>query len=544
MPPRKRPIAGQGELPGVSSTKEIQDILWKAADKLRGSMDAAQYKEFVLGLVFLKYVSDAFVERRGELAADSELALIPEHRRAAFLEEKDEYTEKNVFWVPPTARWDYIAENASSTEGGVGKLLDEAMDGVMKANKALKGVLPKIFNRDNVDQKRLKELVDLISDARFTGHGDRPAQDVLGEVYEYFLERFARAEGKRAGEFYTPASVVRLIVEVLEPYEGRVYDPACGSGGMFVQSGKFVARRRGKDHTHDIAIYGQEANERTWRLAKMNLAIHGMDPKGIGDRWSDTFGDDKMPDLKADFVMANPPFNMSDWERKTGDPRWKYGVPPQSNANFAWLQHIVSKLGDRGSAGVVLSNGSISSKQSGEGEIRAALVEADLVACMIALPGNLFRTTAIPACLWFLTKDKSPQGAKALIDQRGRVLFIDARAMGTMIDRTERILTDEDLEKISDTYHAWRGTKSAKGKGLSYEDVPGYCYSASLQEIEKHDYILTPGLYVGTAAAEEDPDAEPVEERVARLTKELFAQLDESARLDAVLRERMGSING
>ncbi|MER7762663.1 class I SAM-dependent DNA methyltransferase [Streptomyces sp. NPDC097619] len=544
MPPRKRATAGQGELPGVSSTKEIQDILWKAADKLRGSMDAAQYKEFVLGLVFLKYVSDAFAERRAELAADPELAEIPEHRRGAFLEERDEYTRKDVFWVPQTARWDYIAENAASVEDGVGKLLDDAMDEVMKANKALTGVLPKIFNRDNVDQSRLKQLVDLISDARFTGHGDRPAQDVLGEVYEYFLERFARAEGKRAGEFYTPASVVRLIVEVLEPYEGRVYDPACGSGGMFVQSGKFVTKRRGRDHSHDIAVYGQEANERTWRLAKMNLAIHGMDPKGVGERWGDTFADDKLADLKADFVMANPPFNMSDWERKADDRRWKFGVPPLSNANYAWLQHIVSKLGDRGSAGVVLSNGSMSSKQSGEGEIRAALVEADLVACMVALPGNLFRTTAIPACLWFLTKDKTPQGAKALEDRRSQVLFIDARAMGTMVDRTERVLTDEDLEKISDTYHSWRGTKSAQEKGISYEDVPGFCYSATLEEVAKHDHVLTPGRYVGAPEAEEDPDAEPVGERIARLTKELFAHLDESARLDVVVREQLGRIDG
>ncbi|MYV98853.1 class I SAM-dependent DNA methyltransferase [Streptomyces sp. SID3343] len=543
MPPRKRAAAGQGELPGVSSTKDIQDILWKAADKLRGSMDAAQYKEFVLGLVFLKYVSDAFAERQAELAADPEIAEMPEHRRAPFLEDRDEYTERNVFWVPATARWDYIAENASSAEGGVGKLLDDAMDDVMKANKNLTGVLPKIFNRDNVDQKRLKELVDLISDARFTGHRDKPAQDVLGEVYEYFLEMFARAEGKRAGEFYTPASVVKLLVEVLEPYEGRVYDPACGSGGMFVQSGKFVAKRRGRDHTHDIAVYGQEANERTWRLAKMNLAIHGMDPKGVGERWADTFADDKLPDLKADFVMANPPFNMSDWARRTDDRRWRFGVPPQSNANYAWLQHIVSKLGDRGSAGVVLSNGSMSSKQSGEGEIRAALIEADLVACMVALPGNLFRTTAIPACLWFLTKDKSPQGLKALDDRRSRVLFIDAQAMGTMVDRTERVLTNEDLAKISDTYHAWRGTKSARDMGLSYEDEPGFCYSATLGEIEKHDHVLAPGRYVGAAEVEYDPEAEPTEEKISRLTKELLALLDESARLDVGVRQQLGRIN-
>ncbi|WP_405536022.1 type I restriction-modification system subunit M [Streptomyces sp. NBC_00075] len=546
MPPRKRAAAaaGQGELLSVSSTKEIQDILWKAADKLRGSMDAAQYKEFVLGLVFLKYVSDAFTERREELAADPELAQIPEHRRAAFLEEKDEYTEKNVFWVPPTARWDHLSENAASAEGGVGKLLDAAMDEVMKANKTLTGVLPKIFNRDNVDQKRLKELVDLISDARFTGHGDRPAQDVLGETYEYFLERFARAEGKRAGEFYTPASVVRLIVEVLEPYEGRVYDPACGSGGMFVQSGKFVERRKGKDHTHDIAVYGQEANERTWRLAKMNLAIHGMDPKGVGDRWADTFADDKLPDLKADFVMANPPFNMSDWARKSDDRRWRYGTPPQSNANYAWLQHIVSKLGDRGSAGVVMANGTMTSTKSGEGEIRAAMVAADLVACMIVLPGNLFRTTTVPACLWFFSKDKSPQSARALNDCRSHVLFIDARAMGTLVDRTERILSEGDLEKISDTYHAWRGTRSAKEKGLSYENVPGFCYSATLEEIEKRDFALTPGPYVGAADNGLDLDTEPMAERIERLTKELFEHLDESARLDAVVRKQLGRIDG
>jgi type I restriction enzyme M protein len=542
MPPRKRAISGQDELPGISSAKEIQDLLWRAADKLRGSMDAAQYKEFVLGLVFLKYVSDAFLKRREELAADPELAEIPEHRREGLLEQKDEYTEQNVFWVPPAARWDYIAQNAASAEGGVGTLLDNAMDALMRENKALTGVLPKIFNKDNVDPKRLKELVDLISDARFTGHGEKPAQDVLGEVYEYFLEKFARAEGKRAGEFYTPASVVRLLVEVLEPYEGRVYDPCCGSGGMFVQSGKFVARRRGRDHSHDLAIYGQEANERTWRLAKMNLAIHGMDPQGVGDRWADTFGEDKQPDLKADFVMANPPFNMSDWARTEKDPRWVYGVPPQANANYAWLQHIVSKLGDRGSAGVVLSNGSMSSKQSGEGEIRKNMVEADLISCMIALPGNLFRTTAIPACLWFMAKDKGPQGAKKLEDRRGQVLFIDVRQMGAMIDRTERILTEVDLEKIADTYHAWRGTKSAREKQLAYENVAGYCHSAGLEEIAKHNHVLTPGRYVGASEVEEDPDAEPVEEKIARLTKELFAQFDESARLDAVAREQLGRI--
>ncbi|MBM0231167.1 SAM-dependent DNA methyltransferase [Micromonospora sp. STR1_7] len=537
MPPRKR-ANGQAELFGVSSTKQIQDILWKAADKLRGSMDAAQYKEFVLGLVFLKYVSDAFAERRDQIK-DS-LADIPENRRAQFLDDRDEYASANVFWVPEIARWDYLVENAPS---GVGELLDNAMDAIMRENPALTGVLPKIFNRDNVDQKRLKELVDLISDARFTGHGDRKAQDVLGEVYEYFLERFARAEGKRAGEFYTPSSVVRVLVEVLEPYEGRVYDPCCGSGGMFVQSKKFVEARAGRDHTHDIAVYGQEANERTWRLAKMNLAIHGMDPVGIGDRWADTFSDDKHPDRRADFIMANPPFNMSDWARKVGDARWRYGAPPQSNANYAWLQHVVSKLGDRGSAGVVLANGSMSSKQSGEGEIRRAMIEANLVACMVALPPNLFRTTAIPACLWFLTRDKTPQGAKALTDRRGEVLFIDARALGTMVDRTERVLTDDDIAKIADTYHAWRGTRSAKTKGQTYENVPGFCYSAKLEEVAAHDHVLTPGRYVGAAEAEEDPDAEPLADRIERLSKELQAHFDESSRLEAVIRMQLGGLD-
>jgi type I restriction enzyme M protein len=537
MPPRKRANT-QAELPGMSSTKHIQDILWKAADKLRGSMDAAQYKEFVLGLIFLKYVSDAFTERRDQVAAS--LTDIPENRRAAFLDDRDEYASANVFWVPETARWDHLVANAPS---GVGALLDDAMDAIMRENPALTGVLPKIFNRDNVDQKRLKELVDLISDARFTGHGDRKAQDVLGEVYEYFLERFARAEGKRAGEFYTPSSVVRVLVEVLEPYAGRVYDPCCGSGGMFVQSMKFVEAHAGRDHTHDIAVYGQEANERTWRLAKMNLAIHGMDPVGIADRWADTFTTDKHPDMRADFIMANPPFNMSDWDRRQTDPRWKYGVPPQSNANYAWLQHIISKLGDRGSAGIVLANGSMSSKQSGEGEIRRAMVEADLVACMVALPPNLFRTTAIPACLWFLTKDKSPHGVKALADRRGEILFIDARNLGTMVDRTERILTDDDIAKIADTYHAWRGTKSAKAKGNTYENVPGFCYSAKLDEVASHDHVLTPGRYVGAAEADEDPDAEPLADRIERLTKELYAHFEESSRLEAVVRAELGRLD-
>ncbi|MFD5570437.1 class I SAM-dependent DNA methyltransferase [Streptomyces cadmiisoli] len=538
IPGQKKPT-DQAELFSASTAKEIQDILWKAADKLRGSIDAAQYKEFVLGLIFLKYVSDAFEERRTELAKELAEEGIEEDRIEEFLEDRDEYTGAHVFWVPETARWLWIAAHAKSQ--GVGKLLDDAMDAVMTENASLKGVLPKIFNRDNVDQKRLGELVDLISDARFGGNEDKPAQDVLGEVYEYFLGNFARAEGKRAGEFYTPRSVVQLIVEILEPYEGRVYDPACGSGGMFVQAGKFIEAHRGRGHKADIAVYGQELNERTWRLGKMNLAIHGIDGN-LAPRWGDTFADDKHPDLKADFVMANPPFNIKDWARDENDPRWKYGVPPKNNANYAWLQHMISKLGEKGTAGIVLANGSMASQQSGEGEIRQALVEADLVSCMVALPSQLFRTAQIPACLWFLAKDKSPQGARRLTDRRGEILFIDARGMGQMVDRTERVLTEADLAKIAGTYHAWRGTASAREEGLTFENEPGFCFSADLPTVRGHGYVLSPGRYVGVVE-EEKEDAEAVAERIASLTEELYALFDESAELEKTVREQMERVS-
>ncbi|MEU4008092.1 class I SAM-dependent DNA methyltransferase [Streptomyces pseudogriseolus] len=540
MPPRQKKPADQAELFSASTAKEIQDILWKAADKLRGSIDAAQYKEFVLGLIFLKYVSDAFEERRTELAKELAEDGISEDQIGDFLEDRDEYTGAHVFWVPETARWSWIATHAKAQ--GVGKLLDEAMDAIMRENASLTGVLPKIFNQDRVDQKRLGELVDLISDARFGGSGDRPAQDLLGEVYEYFLGNFARAEGKRGGEFYTPSSVVRLIVEILEPYEGRVYDPACGSGGMFVQASKFIQAHRGRAHKTDIAVYGQELNERTWRLAKMNLAIHGIDGN-LAARWGDTFADDKHPDLKADFVMANPPFNIKDWARDETDPRWKYGVPPKNNANYAWLQHMISKLGERGTAGIVLANGSMSSQSSGEGEIRQALIEADLVACMVALPTQLFRTTQIPACLWFLTKDKSPQGVRRLDDRRREILFIDARAMGEMVDRTERVLPEADLSRIADTYHAWRGTASAREAGLAYEDVPGFCYSADLERVREHGYVLTPGRYVGAVEAEEE-DPEVVAQRIASLTEELYKLFARSEAVAKTVRERLGEIDG
>jgi type I restriction enzyme M protein len=531
MPARKK--NDQAALPGTQTTAELHAILWSAADKLRGSMDAAQYKDFVLGLVFLKYVSDAFTERRDQIRAELLADEMPADRVEQFLDDKDEYTGEGVFWVPEGARWDALAVQAKSA--GIGELIDNAMDAIMKTNASLTGVLPKIFNRDNVDQRRLGELVDLISDARFTGHEGKKARDVLGEVYEYFLGQFARAEGKRAGEFYTPSSVVKTLVAVLEPYSGRVYDPCCGSGGMFVQAEKFVLAHTGR--RDDIAVYGQELNERTWRLAQMNLAIHGI-TGNLSSRWADTFTEDRHPDIKADYILANPPFNISDWHRNVNDPRWHYGVPPTGNANFAWLQHIVYKLGARGSAGVVLANGSMSSRQSGEGEIRAALVEADLVACMIALPPQLFRNAQIPACLWFFAKDKSPQGAKHLNDRRGDILFMDARAMGMMLDRTERILTDDDLAKIAGTYHAWRGTASARAADLKYEDIPGFCYSANLEDVRKHDHILSPGRYVG-AAETDDGDDEPIAEKIDRLTKELFAHFDESTRLEQVVRDQL-----
>jgi type I restriction enzyme M protein len=517
---------------------ELHAMLWKAADKLRGSMDAAQYKDFVLGLVFLKYVSDAFAERREQIHNELVVEGVPESRFAQFLDDVDEYKREGVFWVPEGARWDALAAQGKSA--GIGVLLDNAMDAVMKTNASLTGVLPKIFNRDNVDQRRLGELVDLISDSRFTRDRDKKAGDVLGEVYEYFLGQFARAEGKRAGEFYTPGSVVRLLVEVLEPYAGRVYDPCCGSGGMFVQAEKFVLAHRGR--RDDIAVYGQELNERTWRLAQMNLAIHGI-AGNLSSSWADTFVEDRHPDLRADFILANPPFNISDWQRRVNDPRWRYGVPPAGNANFAWLQHIVYKLSARGSAGVVLANGSMSSKQSGEGEIRAALIEADLVSCMIALPSQLFRTAQIPACLWFFAKDKGPQGARHLTDRRGEVLFIDARNMGTMRDRTERILTEDDIAEIAGRFHAWRGTPSARETNTWYEDIPGLCYSAGLDEIRENGHILTPGRYVKPAP----PDGaagDLIAEKIDHLTRELFAAFDQSARLEQAVREQLERLDG
>ncbi|TDW28939.1 type I restriction-modification system subunit M [Cryobacterium psychrophilum] len=526
-----------------STMKELKDTLWKAADKLRGSMDASQYKDVILGLVFLKYVSDAFDERREQIRTELEADGLNEDQIGQLIDDVDEYTGRGVFWVGARARWTYLAENAKGLPAApgeapksIGLLIDEAMDLLSADNAALAGSLPRIYNRDGVDQRRLGELLDLLNSARFTGHGATKARDILGEVYEYFLEKFAAAEGKRGGEFYTPAGVVRVLVEVLEPTHGRVYDPCCGSGGMFVQTEKFLESHQKEGS--NISVYGQEMNERTWRMAKMNLAIHGLNGN-LASRWGDTFARDQHPELQADYVLANPPFNIKDWARSESDPRWKYGVPPAGNANYAWIQHIISKLAPGGSAGVVMANGSMSSNSSGEGEIRAQLVEADLVSCMIALPTQLFRSTGIPVCTWFFAKDKSA-GEHGSIDRTGQVLFIDASNLGHMIDRAERALSDDDIAKIAGTYHAWRGTPSALDDAPSYSDQLGFAYSASLADVKAAEYALTPGRYVGAVDVEDD--GEPIEEKILRLRTELFAQFEGSERLADVVRDQLGRV--
>lgn len=541
MPPRTKAAAPTAP----TSMKELKDTLWKAADKLRGSMDASQYKDVILGLVFLKYVSDAFDERREQLRAELEGDGMREDQIAGLIDDMDEYTGHGVFWIPVQSRWSFLAQHAKGLPAAmgepartIGELIDGAMDHIMGSNPSLAATLPRIFNRDNVDQRRLGELIDLFNGARFTGAGAARARDMLGEVYEYFLEKFAAAEGKRGGEFYTPASVVRVLVEVLEPYSGRVYDPCCGSGGMFVQTEKFL-ERHDEDPTA-ISVYGQELNERTWRMAKMNLAIHGLNAN-LATRWGDTFARDQHPDMLADYVMGNPPFNIKDWARNEEDVRWRYGVPPAGNANYAWIQHILSKLALGGSAGVVMANGSMSTNSGGEGEIRAQIVEADLVSCMVALPTQLFRSTGIPVCVWFFAKDKAV-GPRGSVDRTGRVLFIDARSLGHMVDRAERALSNDDIARIANTFHAWRGTASAVDAGLTYEDEAGFCRSATLAEIKAADYALTPGRYVGSADVEED--GEPLDERIERLTTELFAQFDESTRLEKAVREQLGRIDG
>lgn len=531
--PRKQAILAP------STPKELKDTLWKAADKLRGSMDASQYKDVVLGLVFLKYVSDAFDERRE--AIRQELDEEDDDFIAETLEEVDEYTGSGVFWVAPTARWEHIAQNAkgipaSATQDAqsVGDLIDRAMEQLARDNETLEGTLPTLYGRSNVDQRRLGELVDLLNSARFAGQGATKARDLLGEVYEYFLDKFAKAEGKRGGEFYTPPVLVRTLVEILEPHRGRVYDPCCGSGGMFVQAEKFLAAHN-EDPTN-IAVYGQELNERTWRMAKMNLAIHGVDAQGLGSRWGDTFARDIHPNLVADFVMANPPFNIKDWARSEDDSRWTYGVPPVRNANYAWMQHILSKLSVQGEAAVVMANGTMASNTGGEGEIRKNMLQADVVSCVITMPPNLFRSVAIPVCVWFFANDKKA-GRRGRADRSREVLFIDARQLGHMVDRVERTFSDEDIHTIANTFRTWRGRDSAEGE---YADVPGFCKSATIDEIKHAGWAVTPGRYVGAPEAEDDD--EPIDEKIARLTKELTMALDESLRLDTAVREQLGRL--
>jgi type I restriction enzyme M protein len=492
----------------------FEQKLWLTADKLRGNMEPSDYKHVVLGLIFLKYISDSFESKFQ--------ALIKEDPKAA--EDKDEYLADGVFWVPKAARWSKLQEGARQPTIGV--LIDDAMRAIEKDNESLKGVLPKEYARPALNKIMLGDLIDLISGIAL-GDQQNKSKDVLGRVYEYFLGQFAGAEGRRGGEFYTPRSVVRVLVEMLEPYKGRIYDPCCGSGGMFVQSEKFVKEHGGR--IGDIAIYGQESNHTTWRLCKMNLAVRGIDSD---IRWNNegSFHKDELRDVKFDYVMANPPFNISDWggDRLREDPRWQFGIPPVGNANYAWLQHIYWHLKPNGSAGVVLANGSMSSNASGENDIRKAMLEGDAIDCMVALPGQLFYSTQIPACLWFLTRNKNP--GEGLRDRRGEILFIDARKMGQMVDRVRRELTPDEVKKISDTFHAWRGEKGT-GK---YEDVAGFCKSEKIKDVvEEHGAVLTPGRYVG--AEEAEADDEPFDEKMKRLSKIWQDQVNMSQALDGTI---------
>lgn len=504
----------------------FEATLWQAADKLRANMDAAEYKHVVLGLIFLKYISDAFEEKHAALSAEAQTGADPE--------DPDEYLADNIFWVPKEARWGFLKANAPQPT--IGKLVDEAMTAIEKVNATLKGVLPKDFSRPSLDKQRLGEIINLVSNI---GLGDKEnrSRDVLGRVYEYFLSQFASAEGKKGGQFYTPRCVVRLLVQMLAPYKGRVFDPCCGSGGMFVSSEKFVEAHGGR--IGDISVYGQESNATTWRLAKMNLAIRGIDAN-LGAEWGDSFHKDQHQDLKADYVLANPPFNDSDWggARLKEDARWKYGIPPAGNANFAWVQHFVHHLSPMGLAGFVLANGSMSSQQSGEGDIRKSMVEEDIVDCMVALPGQLFYSTQIPVCLWFLSRDKKNGlggRGKKMRNRQKETLFIDARKLGILIDRVHRELTEEDMQKIADAYHNWRGDGAGK-----YEDIPGFCASVTNDQIAAHQYVLTPGRYVG--AEEVEDDGEPFEEKMAALVATLDEQFAESARLEKEIRKNLSSL--
>jgi type I restriction enzyme M protein len=513
--------------PSNGATLGFEEKLWTAADKLRNNLDAAEYKHVVLGLIFLKYISDAFEEIHERLLSEVDVGADPE--------DPDEYRAENVFWVPKDARWTFLAPQAK--EPTIGKLVDDAMEAIERDNPSLKGVLPKNYARPALDKERLGELVDLVGTIGL-GQAEHRSRDVLGRVYEYFLSRFASAEGKKGGQFYTPQCVVRVLVEMLAPYRGRVLDPCCGSGGMFVQSEKFVEAHGGR--VGDISVYGQESNPTTWRLAKMNLAIRGID-NNLGKEWADSFKNDLHRDLKADYLLANPPFNSSDWggEGLRDDVRWHFGTPPVGNANFAWVQHFIHHLAPAGMAGFVLANGSMSSQQSGEGEIRKAIVEADLVDCMVALPGQLFYSTQIPVCLWFIARDKrggTGTEGRRLRDRGGETLFIDARKLGSMVDRVHRDLTADDVGRVAGAYHDWRGD----GTG-TYADVAGFCKSATLDQIREHHHVLTPGRYVG--AEEVEDDGEPFADKMERLVATLGEQFAESARLEGAIRvvvERLG----
>ncbi|HET9057117.1 MAG TPA: class I SAM-dependent DNA methyltransferase [Chitinophagaceae bacterium] len=521
----------------MTDNLELEKTLWQAADKLRNNMDAAEYKHVVLGLIFLKYISDAFDELYQKLEAEK-------NETGADPEDKDEYTAERVFYVPPQARWKWLQGRAKLPT--IGKDIDDAMDAIEKDNPTLKGVLPKDYARPALDKQRLGELIDLIGSITLSKGGNgkgkpaRPAGgDVLGFVFEYFLGQFADAEGKKGGQFYTPQSIVKILVDMLAPTpESRVYDGACGSGGMFVQSERFIEmheHRKGK-----ISIFGQESNPTTYKLAKMNLAIRGIDAKiELGD----TLMNDKFPELKVDYVIANPPFNVSDYNiNKAETHKWKYGIPPTGNANYAWLQHFISKLAPYGTAGIVLANGSMSSDIATEGQIRKELIENDLVDCMVSLPSQLFYNTQIPACLWFLARNKASAGsASRLRNRSNEILFIDARELGTMISRKQRELTDKDIAKISDTYHNWRSLPPLGGAGGGlYKDVPGFCKSASIQDIRKNNYILTPGRYIDFKAAEEDGQA--FEEKMQQLTATLKEQMQKAAAIDETIKENLKKI--
>ena len=482
--------------------------IWDAACVLRGNIDASEYKSVVLGLIFLKYISDRFEAKYQELVAEGD----------GFEEDKDEYTADNIFFVPENARWSVISAAAHTPE--IGTVIDEAMRSIEKENKRLKDILPKNFARPELDKRRLGEVVDLFTNIQMIDHGN--SKDILGRTYEYCLAKFAEQEGKLAGEFYTPSCVVRTLVEVLQPYNGRVYDPCCGSGGMFVQSSKFIENHGG--NIKNISVYGQDSNPTTWKLAQMNLAIRGIEAD-LGKFSADTFFNDCHPQLKADFIMANPPFNLSGWgqDKLLDDVRWQYGTPPANNANFAWLQHMIWHLAPNGRIGMVLANGSLSSQSGGEGEIRKNIINADLVDCIVAMPSQLFYTTQIPVSLWFLAKNKK---------QKGKTLFIDARKMGTMVTRKLRELTDADIQRIADTYNAF-----VDG---ALEDEKGFCAVVTTQDIAKQDYILTPGRYVGIE--EQEDDGEPFEEKMSRLTSELSELFAKSHELEAEIKERLGAI--